>query len=108
MKKCVYCGALREDHVEKCCGLSNFTQIEDVVEMDTEEPLVTQPAAHELLKELCEHIDLDDLEKALPKPNVPKWIEDIPYDNIREQAYAAWKKDNPTLVSRIKKYLEVK
>lgn len=110
MKKCKYCHTVHDDSVEKCCGLKDFIQLKEEKysepEVDNGPELVSQPSAHELLKELCDVIDLDDLEAALPKQAIPIWIENIPYDNVREQAFNQWKDENPSLVSRIKKYLK--
>lgn len=110
MKKCKYCHTVHDDSVEKCCGLRDFIQLDEEKtsepEVDNGPMLVSQPSAHELLVELCELIDLDDLDASLPKPQVPKWIEEIPYDDLREASFSRWKEENPTLVSRIKKYLK--
>lgn len=117
MKKCVYCGTIHEDDVEKCCEFSEFedVEIEEKQEEKVEDPEskiddqefeeIVQPAAHELLVELVENINLDEVEE--PKYTYPSWIEEIEYDDVKLQAKNRWFDEHPTLVQRIIKYLNL-
>lgn len=112
MKKCIYCGTILEDDVEKCCEFSDFEYIEEekvIDEEKTECPKdeqefeeIVQPAAHELLVELVELINLDDVNEEI---KYPEWINEIPYEEVHKIAIAKYQDDNPDLVTRIKKYL---
>lgn len=109
MKTCDYCKREHEETVEECCGFSAFTAVSveekeevEVAEVNIEE--CVQPAAHELLKELVSHVDLDALEVIEP---LPEWISNIPYEDVKASAEAKYLEEHPGLVTRIKKYLEM-
>lgn len=111
MKKCNYCETLHEDDVEKCCEFSDFTAIEEQKNVDEvkdnedkkgEEELFVQPAAHELLVELVEVVELDEI---IEEYNYPDWINEIQYDDVKLQAKNRWYDEHPSLITRIKKYL---
>jgi len=108
MKKCNYCESIKEDDVEVCCGFSDFTPIVDEVEKIEdpieEEELFVQPAAHELLVELVDAINLDELEENYVYPD---WINDISYPDIQLDAKNRWYAEHPSLEDRIKKYLGI-
>ena len=111
MKKCNYCKSERPDDLEFCCGLSDFTPVidefeEEFIDKNVEDPeeveIHPQPAAHELLVELVELIDIDGI---VEEYETPEWIQAIPYDDVREDAIARYELEHPGVVARVKKYL---